>query len=327
MSSPQSTLQYGLGGERPYGLYYKHSGHTPLASLLLAGALGVVAGVVIAVVYAYTIEYVPFIKLRFVATIGFGALVGAVTAGIAKAGKVRSTAVVLALVGVVTLVAYYFSWVIWLKLVFADAFAERGVDLTVARLASRPLLLADLIRAVYENGTWAISKSDKEATSGVMLGVVWLVEVVAIFGMAFVVAVPMVRSQMFCEQCNRWCGNPATLRQLAPADVPALRRALELHDWAYLATLPAGGPPHYLTLELHGCPACRDLHAVSVRETKQTVDKKGKVTQTQAKLVIDKLVVTRDEAEWLRNPQGQAGPAEPGPDQPLPPLPVTPSDA
>ena len=121
-----STLQYGMGGERPYGLYYRHSGHTPVASLLLAGALGIVAGVVLAVVYAYLIEVVPFIKLRFLATMGFGAGVGALTAAIAKAGKVRSTAVVLALVGVVTLVAYYFAWVFWLKLVLAEPFARGG---------------------------------------------------------------------------------------------------------------------------------------------------------------------------------------------------------
>jgi hypothetical protein len=315
-----STLQYGMGGERPYGLYYRHSGHTPVASLLLAGALGIVAGVVLAVVYAYLIEVVPFIKLRFLATMGFGAGVGALTAAIAKAGKVRSTAVVLALVGVVTLVAYYFAWVFWLKLVLAEPFARGGVELTVTRIITRPDAFARLIGLVYENGTWAASKSDTEATKGTMLGIVWLIEAVSIFGCAFLVAVPMVRAQMFCERCNRWCGGPTALRLVAPQDPADLRKAMEAREWAHVAALAPGGPPHYFTLELHGCSTCNNLYALSVRETKQAIDKKGRVTATNNKLLIDKLIVLREEAEWLRNPTAPpAAAAETVPAEPMPP--------
>jgi hypothetical protein len=317
-----APLQYGLGGERPYGLYYRHSGHTPVGSLLLAGTLGVVAGIVLAVVYAYLIEVVPFIKLRFLATMGFGAGVGAVTAAIAKGGKVRSTAVVLALVGVVTLVAYYFAWVFWLKLVLAEPFARSGVQLTVTRLVTRPDAFFRLIGIVYENGTWAASKSDTEATKGTMLGIVWAIEAASIFGCAFLVAVPMVRAQMFCERCNRWCGKPAALRNVAPQNPAELRTALEARQWARVAALPDGGPPHFCTLELHGCSTCNNLYALSVRETKQTIDKKGRVTGTKNKLLIDKLIVLREEAEWLRSPTPSLPgepPADPAPAQPAQP--------
>jgi hypothetical protein len=180
-----------------------------------------------------------------------------------------------------------------------------------------------LIGAVYENGTWAASRSDTEATKGVMLGIVWLIEAASIFGCAFLVAVPMVRAQMFCERCNRWCGKPAALRAVAPQDPGALRKAMEARDWAHVAALPPGGPPHYFTLELHGCSACNNLYALSVRETKQTIDKKGRVTGTNNKLLIDKLVVLREEAEWLRNPG--APPAEGTSAEPVPAAPVPPS--
>jgi hypothetical protein len=314
-----------MGGERSYGLYYRHSGHTPIGSLLLSGTLAVAAAVAMALVYAYLIEVVPFIKLRFLATMGFGAAVGAVTAAIAKAGKVRSTAVVLALVGVVTLVAYYFAWVFWLKFMLSEAFARNGIDLTVTRLVTRPDIFARLIGAVYENGTWAASKSDTEATNGVMLGIVWLIEATSIFGCAFLVAVPMVRAQMFCERCNRWCGKPTPLRQVAPQDPAALRKTLEARDWVNVAALPPGGPPHHFALELHGCSACDNLYALSVRETKQTIDKKGRVTGTKNTLLIDKLVVLREEAEWLRNPAAAA--AEGMSTEAAPAHPVTPPTA
>jgi hypothetical protein len=304
-----TTLQYGLGGERPYGLYYRHSGHTPIASLLLAFTISAAVAIAVSLLYAWLIEVVPSVKLRFLATMAFGAGIGATTAVIAKAGKVRSTAVVLALVGVVTLVAYYFAWVFWLKLVLGEVFRMAGTELTVTRLITRPDMFARLIGLVYENGTWAASKSDTEATKGAFLGFVWLLEAASIFGCAFLVAVPLVRSQIFCERCNRWCGKPEMLRHLAPQDLKSLRTALETRDWGYVGAIPPAGPPHYHSMELHGCSTCNNFYALSVRETRQSIDKKGRVTGTKSKLLIDKLVVLKEEADWLRNPDATAGAA------------------
>src|SRR5260221_7541009 len=110
-----TQLQYGMEGDRPYSLYYQHSGKTPLISILLAALAGIAVGIVLAFAYAYVDAWCPYAKGRMLATVVFGLGIGGATAAIAKAGKVRSLAVVLALVATVTLVAYYFAWIFWVE--------------------------------------------------------------------------------------------------------------------------------------------------------------------------------------------------------------------
>jgi hypothetical protein len=318
-----TPLQYGMGGERPYDLYYRHSGYTPVPAIAIAAAGGLVAGAILAIIYSYIIQYVPFIKLRFIATIAFGAGVGAVTAAIAKAGRVRSMAILMAVVGVVTLVTYYFCWVYWTKVVFDQA--APGHPLTVGRLITHPRILWNTIELVYENGTWAASQHDKEATKGAFLGVIWLVEGLTIFGMSFLAAAGTFGKDMFCEDCRRWCGKAATLRTVKPGDVGRARQSLEAHDFSYLASLSTSpDASHFWTIEHQCCGACDRLHALSIVEHKVKLDKKGKVTGKSAKRVIDRLLISPEEVRALTNPQIPAvqrtTPAPPPP--PPPPIPL-----
>jgi hypothetical protein len=299
-----TPLQYGMGGERQYDLYYRHSGFTPVPAIAIAAVGGLVAGVILAVIYTYIIQYVPFIKLRFLATLGFGAAVGAVTAAIAKAGRVRSMAILLAVVAVVTLVAYYFCWVYWTKVTFDRALAnEPGYNLTLGRLITHPKILWNAVEIVYENGTWAASQHDKESTKGTFLGIIWLVEALTIFAMSFIAAAATFGKDMFCEDCRRWCGKARTIRSIAPGDANRARQSLEAHDFSYLNSLstnPDAG--HFWTLEHQRCGVCDRLHALSVVENKVTLDKKGKVTGKTAKRIIDRLLITPEEVQALAGP-------------------------
>lgn len=316
-----TPIEYRQGGERPYDLYYRHSGYTPVPSIVLAGLAGLAAGLVVAFIYAYAIEYIPFIKLRFLATVGFGAIVGGVTAAIAKAGKVRSVAVVMAIVAVVTLAAYYFAWVVWVKAVL-DRYGGPRFHVSLGTLLSTPTMFKDLVQMLNETGTWAMSKSDKENVSGTFLTVIWLIEAAAIFGMAFVVAVPMVRSEMFCETCNRWCGKAVTLRQTAKGDPKLLKESLEAHDFSYLNSLGPAQSGQFWSLEYEGCNKCNGLHALSVREHKVTVNKKGAVTGNTNKMLVTKLLLEPDELAELKAPRppvGQVPPMVPPP-PPRPPV-------
>jgi len=308
-------IQYGMGGDRPYGLYYEHSGQTPIASILIAAIGGIIAGIVAALVYAYAIEYIPFVKLRFLGTLGFGALVGGVTAMIARAGKVRSVPVVLALVGVCTLAAVYFSWVFWVKAVF-DRYTD--VHLSHIDLITSPKEFLSIIGFLNDNGTWSLgssrssssSSAPQENVSGTMLTIIWVIEGAAIFVMAFVVAVPMLKSQMFCEKCHRWSGKAISLRRTEPGDAIAAKETLEAHDLSYVASLPPASGGQFWDFQLFSCSSCRDLNGLSIIETTQTVDKKGKVVANKTKLLVDKLLIDKAEADFIRAPgssMAQAG--------------------
>src|SRR5438105_5411612 len=211
-------LQYGVEGERPYSLYYAHSGRTPLSSLLVAGLGGAVAAIIASTAYAYLIAVVPSAKLRGIMPLLFGMLIGFVTARIAKAGKVRSLAVGLAVVGVVTFIAYYVAWVVWIRVLAAPLFNRPNSGMTILHLLLNPYRLSRFIASINQNGAWFFSKGDKEPVKGIVLSLFWIAEALCIFGGSLGVAYGLLREEMFCEPCNRWCGKGATIRRTAPGD-------------------------------------------------------------------------------------------------------------
>ena len=298
-----TQLQYGMGGDRPYSLYYRHSGQTPIGAIVLAGAAGIAVGIVAAFVYAYAVEYIPYAKLRCLATICFGLAVGAVTTWIAKVGKVRSGAVALALVGVVTLVAYSFSWVFWIKPVFDRYLSDRpNFHVTHAMLVTRPVLFVRAVEMLNDTGTWAMSEHDKENTRGTFLTLLWLLEAAGIFIPSIGVARTMLKSDVFCESCRKWCGKAVTLRRVATGDPQQLRASLEVHDFSYVNALPLASGNQFWSLEHQQCRGCNQLHALSVQDTKLVVNKKGQVQQTKSKVLIDKLLLTPEEMAVVANP-------------------------
>jgi len=305
-----TQLQYGLGGERSYSLYYQHSGKTPIISILLAGLAGVAAGIVLAFIYAYIDAWCPYAKGRALAAVVFGLGVGGATAAIAKAGKVRSLAVVLALVATATVVAYYFSWIFWIEAVF-QRFAEGKTARfpTYAQLILNPAALFRYIQLFNANGYWSMTSSGKDAATGIGLTLIWIAEAAGIFGTAFTVAYATARSAMFCEACNRWCNKMVTLRTLPAADAAQTRAALEAHDFSSL--VPRGAhvdPAHFWSLDYEHCHFCNKLHALTIRNHKRTIDKKNRIKGQKVKNLIDRLLVDPDEIKAIRYPAPVAAP-------------------
>jgi hypothetical protein len=299
-----TQLQYGMGGERSYSLYYQHSGKTPIISILLAGLAGVAAGIVLAFVYAYVDAWCPYAKGRALAALGFGLGVGGATAAIAKGGKVRSLAVVLALVGAATLVAYYFSWIFWIEAVL-QRFAEgKSARLpTYAQLIFSPPALFRLIKLFNANGYWSMSSTGNDAPTGIGLTVLWIAEAACIFGTAFTVAYATARSAMFCEACNRWCNKMVTLRSIPAGDAAQTRAALEAHDFSSLEPGGAGiNPARFWSLDYEHCHFCNKLHALTIRDHKLTIDKKKRIKGQKVKTLIDRLLVDPDEIKAIRYP-------------------------
>lgn len=316
-----TQLQYGLGGGRAYSLYYRHSGKTPILSILLAGLAGIVVGVVVAYAYAYADAYCPYAKLRAIAAVVFGACLGGATAAIAKAGKVRSLAVVLALVGAVTLVALYVTWAAWVVAVLdrvAPAGQPSGGVREAVELMFSPAVLLDVVRAVNHSGYWSLSSTGRDAPSGTFLTLIWLTEGLAVLGTALGVAYAMARSRMFCERCNRWCSPARPLMQTAAGDAGRARQALEAHDFSYLRSLgPQVDPARGWTLDYERCAGCDELHAVSLREHAKVVDKKGRVKRAKTKTLVDRLLVESSEVGAITAPVAVAAipVAEPAPDE------------
>ncbi|RZK26574.1 MAG: hypothetical protein EOO63_14520 [Hymenobacter sp.] len=74
--------------------YYQPSNKMPLAGTLALLAGGVAAALVLALVYIYAVWYIPFIYINFILCLGFGLLLGAALAALARLGKLRNPAAV-----------------------------------------------------------------------------------------------------------------------------------------------------------------------------------------------------------------------------------------
>jgi len=299
-----TQLQYGMEGDRPYSLYYQHSGKTPLASILFAALAGIVAGIVLAFAYAYVDAYCPYAKGRGLACVIFGAGIGGATAAIAKAGKIRSLAVVLALVGAVAVISYYFCWVFWIQAALARfADSANGIRLPgYARLILSPLTLARYIQLFNDNGYWTMSSTDKDAPHGLLLSLFWLAEAATILGAAIAVAYSTTRANVFCESCNAWGKKPVTLRTTAPGDPVQLRQTLETHNFTYLNSLgPATDAAHYWSLVYEYCGNCDKLHALTIKDHTNKIDKKGVVRAKKVKTLVERLLLDTAELNTIRN--------------------------
>jgi hypothetical protein len=305
-----TQLQYGMDGDRPYGLYYQHSGRTPISAVLLAGLAGAAAAIIVGIGYAYLVEYVPYIKLRFIATMAFGALVGFVTARIAKAGKVRSLSVGLAISGVATLAGYYVCWLVWVKNLLGD-------NATYGQLILQPAFFCRVIQLINLEGVWRMSKSDTENVKGIFLTLIWFGEAASIFGCSLGLAFGLLREEMFCESCNHWCGKPGVVRQVVIGDPIRLKQTLESHDFSYLDSLEATAGDRHWEVCCDYCSSCNRLHALSIKQKLVTRNKKGAVTGQKKSTLVNRLLLDDAEAQALR-----AGPAA-GLGQAPPPTPVS----
>ena len=289
-------------------LYYRHSGMIPISGLVITLVGGLTVGVVGAIAYAYLVRWIPILYLRVLLPVALGALIGFVVGRLARAGRLRNKAITLALVLLVTLIAYYFTWVFWIKATF-DRFVE-GHDLTVRWLITSPRMLWTAISFLNETGTWSFKRSDP--VSGWFLGLIWLIEAGVIFVLALGTWTATAGDDVYCETCDKWAPDGAAIRRTVPGDPATARQRLAAHDFAYLDTLPADSETssHWWSFNYRRCPGCDNLHALSLIETRITTDSKGN-TSTKTTKIVDKLLLSPQEAQRLA-----AGPPAPPPAPP-----------
>src|SRR5688500_17215140 len=193
--------------------YYRHSGMVPLAGVSRAIVGGLAVGVVGAAVYAYLVRRIPFEYVRAALPVVLGALIGFVVARLGQGGKIRNRRATLVLVLLVTLVAYYFAGVFWIKLVL-DGWAAQDRVSVGALIRSPGTLWAAIVR-VDRTGT-STHDGDGDPVTGWFLRWAWLYEAAGIFGAAWVASSLMTAREMFCERCDRWVPRGTEIRRTAP---------------------------------------------------------------------------------------------------------------
>lgn len=284
-------------------LYYRHSGKWSLGAALPALAVGALAAVVLAAVYAYAALYVPVVgTITVILTAGFGAAAGAIPGTMLKRGNTRSKAVA-AIIGVVVgLIALWASWVFWIYALLRRS----DVDVSLPAIAFAPTSLWSAMVEVNKRGVWNVHGLQP---SGAFLWVIWGLEACIIFFLSYALCEGTIAAQPFCESCNRWCEAEEDVGSCAaPANAGAgkaenaaeLRTRLEAKDFSALEKQgPVGNRAEWLRWDLHVCKSCGGTNTLALKAVKAEVEKKGQVKLHSVEL-FHGLIVSQAEVEQLR---------------------------
>lgn len=274
---------------------YRHSGRFTLLGVIVALLAGCIVGILVGYLYAWGIPRIPEAKLACIATMAFGAGVGAATAMVMIGLKVRNTKVA-ALTGLGSAtVAWYCSWAFWVANVLHQ-FVHKEVSSFL--LMQRPGVLWILAKMINQNGTWGMSENSP--TNGTELWIIWFLEAVVVLGLAAVTSAGLVNRKPFCESCNRWCSAAEKLCLSPVEDVRQFKQQLEVHDLSFLAKLAAGSvKATHLQAQLYSCPGCGELNTLTVKQIFIQPRKFGSPAVKEV-MLADKLLVSRQEADGFR---------------------------
>jgi hypothetical protein len=173
-------------------------------------------------------------------------------------------------------------------------------------VASQPFGLWRVLQLVNEKGAWSIghgygSSKNQPAVSGVLLWVCWATEALIVLVGSMATAWYALTTEPFCEPCNVWCEEEKDLVSIRAAGSDELKRRFEAKDFAYLKTVgaKAAGDAEWCRIDLHRCPSCGMMNALSVSRQKLSVGRNGKTNVTSSN-IFRGLLLTEADVRQLR---------------------------
>ena len=276
-------------------VYYKHSGRFSIGGLTIGALVGCSAASILGYLYARGSVLIDDERFAVLATVAFGAAIGACTGYGLIWGKVRNQRANVVIQAAASLLGLYLSWAVWVDVIFQRDHVENP---GWAEFAKNPGILWRAVSYINQYGTWSLGKGD--ATKGFELWLVWGAEAAMVIGISMFVGYEVLRRHAFCERCESWCRRGAKLLLSSPHNVTLLKRQLESNDWKSLETLTAGnkGADH-LAIMLDSCEQCGQLHTMSMTHT-AVFRNKLRQTKVRNTNVIQHLLIGPAQAETLR---------------------------
>ncbi len=258
-----------MSGSDP--IVYTHSGALGPACWLMP-TVGLAVGVVMAVVYAVILVWCPvigYVNVLFLA--GYAFALGMTLAWAARRGKCRNQGFVLLAASVVSLVAWYLSWVAFVYTLIAR-FADS------APAVSELMVPGELWRAVNAINTTGWYELFGGTVKGGMLWLIWAVEAVVMIGGPVFIAASGITREMFCERCVNWCTVAETRFFALTADLSPSGRTPSIRELLALPPLAAKEYP-CVQAEVLACPECGKSTGLRYAVLRQERDKNGQLEE------------------------------------------------
>lgn len=274
-----STPAFGSTGPE----IYKHSGKVPIGGLVLAVVILVPAAIILGALYSAAAVYIPFVKLRGIATFFYGGALGALCGTVCYHAKFRSHAFVLLTTLLVSFISYYTSWAVHPALLAMSQGEAFGDVIPMAIVGFMPQVIIGWAQLIFNEGIWGMGAGG--AIKGWSIIGVWVLEALIIFGTAL--AAKMVYGNApFCEVCNCWTEETKELAQLpvSPQD-PAWQQFSQGDLDAVKKLQVAQEIPQYVELQLAACPSCTSSDYISAVGITLTANKEGEIEKHEADIV------------------------------------------
>ncbi len=242
--------------------YYKSSGkYSPLSFALWIG-VALIALPILALIYAYSIWYIPIPYINFFITGIFGFLIGIVVSKLVlKVGKVRNGKLAFVFCLFAALTALYIHWVVWIDLAFnvtgtvgSDTIGIAKSNINIGEVISlllQPKAVFSIMGEINEVGVWGIKGG---TVKGGFLTFIWVIEILLTTVVALITAVGQ-SSKPFCEVENSWFEENKVGPLSHFEDGGSLVKALSIGDMDALGTMlkPATDPKknHHSTVTLY----------------------------------------------------------------------------
>jgi hypothetical protein len=285
---------------------YRPSGRFDSRALLAIVGVALAAAA-LAWPYQRLVDWIPFIYLNVLMTLGLGMALAFLLRWALRWGKVRSPSMAWgAAIGVVLVAvaaSFYWAYRISVPDVYEGLkeYAASEGEEPVSYEEFQELFTFDEWREARVESGWSIGSVGRSGGGGLALTgpfvyAIWLVEA----GILVFFAAQAARGAAavpFCETCDRW-SEPKALGPWHHSDAAALREAARKGDTAALLT----PRPHSLSDEtatyvVHSCPDCREGGFVDVTASR-VVQSQGK-TKVKSDALVRGLSVSSAQRDAL----------------------------
>jgi hypothetical protein len=276
---------------------YQHSGTVPALGAIQALAIGSAAAVVLGIVYVFSFYYIPYVYLNFVLAMGFGAGVGYTVGWSAREGKIRNTAVTVALAVVASLVGIYAEWGSTLYALgpmseLDDCWKEVGLQ------SFLPHSIIGLMTLLFQEGSWGLAAG--AMVKGWPLFALWLLEAGLIVGLAATTAHAQIADKPFCEACHDWITSETPHLYQGDGSEPVWT-AVQSGDFDSLADTEqaTGSEPTHIRIKLHACETCTESNYLTITRCEKYFDSHGDPKLKEQDIVTN-LAVDDTQVELIR---------------------------
>jgi len=270
--------------------FYKHSGRLGSAPIVVP-LVGIVAGFVLALAYAYADVYIPIAGyVSFILTLVFAVGVGYSLSTAARIAKCRSTGFLHLTGFLIGLLALYFAWVAFLFVLYRR-YASSGDELGLINTLLSPAVVWEIACAIGEEGWYSMRGGP---IKGTILWVFWGIEALVVVFCVTALSSTGIADKVFCERCHRWCKTTKDFMRLLVPNNDDLLTRFSSGQIDAMAEMPAAhdAVSPYMRVDVDRCESCQDTATWRALMITHERTKAGKLEEKDEAIVAPLLLTT-----------------------------------